>query len=68
MTPNDWIAISSFVTVCSAALALVIKQLEQSRCSHVSCLCMKCRRVVGEDSVPVSPRIENPPRTSPPPS
>lgn len=35
-----------FVTVCAAALALLIKQLEQSRCKNISCCCLKCDREV----------------------
>ena len=30
--------------VVAAALALIIKQLEQSRCSKINCLCVKCDR------------------------
>lgn len=49
MTPNDWIALSSFVTVSAAALALVIKQLESSRCSHITCCCLRCHREVSKE-------------------
>lgn len=35
-----------FVTVCAAALALIIKQLEASRCKKINCCCVKCDRDV----------------------
>jgi hypothetical protein len=40
----DWAAVGGFVTVCAAALALLIKQLEQSKCKKIKCCCFECDR------------------------
>ena len=48
MTVETIIAVSSLVTVSAAGLALIIKQLEQSRCTTINCLCFKCHRKVTE--------------------
>jgi len=50
MSVETIIAISSLVTVSAAGLALIIKQLEQSRCTSINCLCFKCRRRVKEEA------------------
>jgi hypothetical protein len=52
MTPEDWMALGSFLTVTSAALALIIKQLEQSRCTKLQFCCMKCDRTVPDQEDP----------------
>ena len=49
MSVETIIAISSLVTVSAAGLALIIKQLEQSRCTSINCLCFKCQRRVKEE-------------------
>jgi len=49
MTVETIIAISSLVTVSAAGLALIIKQLEQSRCTTINCLCFKCHRKVPKE-------------------
>lgn len=43
---NEWVALGGFVTICASALALVIKQVESSRCTDIDCGCMSCRRKV----------------------
>ena len=49
MKVEQWIAIGGFVTICASALALVIKQLEASRCSKIKmCGCIDCDRVPPE--------------------
>lgn len=46
MEVKEWIAIGGFITICASALALVIKQLEASRCSKIKmCGCIDCDRV-----------------------
>ncbi len=44
----DWAGLGSFVTVCAAALALVIKQLEQSRCKKIKMCCISCDRQLAD--------------------
>ena len=53
MSVETIIAISSLVTVSAAGLALIIKQLEQSRCTSINCLCFKCHRRIKEDPIDV---------------
>jgi len=51
MEVEQWIAIGGFVTICASALALVIKQLEASRCSKIKmCGCIDCDRVPPVDN------------------
>lgn len=47
----DWAEFGTFITVCAAALALLVKQLEQSRCSKIKCCGMECDREVPEPEV-----------------
>eukprot|EP01051_Picozoa_sp_SAG22_P001582 SAG22_NODE_63_length_23302_cov_17.506551_14_plen_59_part_00 len=44
MSPEEYAGLGGLITIVAAALALVIKQLEQSRCSKINCLCVKCDR------------------------
>ena len=60
MTEGEWIALGGFVTICASALALVIKQLESSRCTEIDACCLKCKRRVpdttdDDDGPPVLP-------------
>ncbi len=50
MKVEEWVAIGSFITICASALALIIKQIENSRCSKIKmCGCIDCDRVVIDD-------------------
>ena len=51
MTPEDWMALGSFLTVTSAAVALIIKQLEQSRCTKLRLCCFECDRKIDQISL-----------------
>ena len=52
MKVEEWVAIGGFITICASALALVIKQLEASRCSKIKmCGCIDCVRVPPPDDV-----------------
>tara|TARA_R100000654_G_scaffold58993_1_gene85726 strand:+ start:989 stop:1189 length:201 start_codon:yes stop_codon:yes gene_type:complete len=52
MKVEEWVAIGGFITICASALALVIKQLEASRCSKIKmCGCIDCDRVPPVDNV-----------------
>ena len=44
MKTEEYVALGGLVTICASALALVIKQIESSRCTDIDCLCMKCKR------------------------
>lgn len=46
MKESEWVAVGGFVTICASALALVLKQLEASRCSEIGCGCIRCKRQV----------------------
>ena len=50
MKIEEWVAIGGFVTICASALALVIKQIESSRCSEINCGCIHCKRKVIEEN------------------
>ena len=52
MSPEEYAGLGGLITIVAAALALVIKQLEQSRCSKINCLCVKCDRSPPEDEPP----------------
>jgi hypothetical protein len=45
----EWAELGGFVTVCAAALALIIKQLEQSRCKNIRCCGLECVREPPDD-------------------
>lgn len=45
-TESEWIAIGGFVTICASALALVIKQVESSKCTDINTPCCACKRKV----------------------
>tara|TARA_A100000171_G_C2138793_1_gene152755 strand:- start:2439 stop:2630 length:192 start_codon:yes stop_codon:yes gene_type:complete len=46
MKVEEWVALGGFISIVASALALVIKQLESSRCSKIKmCGCIDCDRV-----------------------
>jgi hypothetical protein len=49
MESDDWVALGGFVTICASALALVVKQLESSRCTEIDSCCIRCKRKVPTD-------------------
>lgn len=59
MTEGEWIALGGFVTICASALALVIKQLESSKCTEIDACCLKCKRRV-PDTVDDEPKLVRP--------
>eukprot|EP01051_Picozoa_sp_SAG22_P000233 SAG22_NODE_4_length_44774_cov_362.122149_54_plen_62_part_00 len=61
MSPEEYAGLGGLITIVSAALALVIKQLEQSRCSKINCLCVKCDRCPPEDEPYTEGNAENNP-------
>ena len=40
----DWLQLGAFISVVASSLALVIKQLENSRCTKINLCCLKCDR------------------------
>ena len=55
-TESEWIAIGGFVTICASALALVIKQVESSKCTDINTPCCACKRKVSDPTdVPDEP-------------
>lgn len=46
MKTDEYIALGGLITICASALALVIKQIEGSRCETIECPCVKCKRKV----------------------
>ena len=44
MKSEEYIALGGLITIIASALALVIKQIESSRCTDINCLCFKCSR------------------------
>ena len=52
MKTEEYIALGTLITVIASALALVIKQVEQSRCTHIKCCGMECDRRVVRDEEP----------------
>lgn len=62
MGPEQYAAIGGLVTICAAAFALIIKQLEQSRCSKIKllCGCIDCDRAPPVDPMPERAAEEQP--------
>ena len=57
MQTEEYIALGTLITVIASALALVIKQVEQSRCSRIRCCGIDCVRQPLQDPPP-DPRPE----------
>jgi len=41
MKTEEWVALGGFISIVASSCALIIRQIEQSRCSHIR-LCGKC--------------------------
>jgi hypothetical protein len=50
MKTEEYIAIGTLISVISGSLALVIKQLEQSRCTNIKCCGLACDRTPPPDA------------------
>ena len=42
----DWLQLGAFISVVASSCALIIKQLENSRCTKINLCCLKCDRHV----------------------
>ena len=54
MLTEEYVALGGLITIIAAALALIIKQLEASRCTNIRCCGLSCDHAVpgpagGED-------------------
>ena len=49
MKTEEYIALGGLITIIASALALIIKQIESSRCEDIDCCGIKCKRKVHED-------------------
>jgi len=49
MRTEEYIAIGTLISVVSGSLALIIKQLEQSRCTKIKCCGLACDRTPPPD-------------------
>jgi hypothetical protein len=52
METEEYIALGTLITVIASALALIIKQIESSRCTHIKCCGLDCDRVPPPDPDP----------------
>jgi len=62
---EEYIALGTLITVIASALALIIKQIESSKCTHIKCCGLDCDRNVPpakeEEDVDVeTPRLATP--------
>ena len=48
MKTEEYVALGGLITICASALALVIKQVESSRCTKIRCCGFTCDRKVGK--------------------
>ena len=56
METEEYVALGGLITIIASALALVIKQIESSRCTNIDCCGVKCqRRVDGPPEEPEEP-------------
>ena len=46
MKTEEYIAVGTLITVIASALALIIKQIESSKCTHIKCCGLDCDRNV----------------------
>ena len=49
MKTEEYVALGGLITIIASALALVIKQIESSRCTDIDCCGVKCKRRVQEE-------------------
>ena len=55
METEEYVALGGLITIIASALALVIKQIESSRCTNIDCCGVKCQRRVGDVEEPEEP-------------
>ena len=70
MKTEEYVALGGLITIIASALALIIKQLESSKCTDINCLCVKCKRKVklnAEESKEIQDNIKKELETEPEP-
>ena len=55
METEEYVALGGLITIIASALALVIKQIESSRCTNIDCCGVKSQRRVGDVEEPEEP-------------
>ena len=63
MKSEGYIAMGGLITICAFALALVIKQVESSRCTKIRCCGLTCDRKVDEGTKQIESIATVHPRT-----
>ena len=68
---EEYIALGTLITVIASALALIIKQIESSKCTHIKCCGLDCDRNVppATEDTPAdmeTPRLATPQITNAP--
>ena len=58
MKTEEYIALGGLITIISSALALIIKQLESSKCTEINCLCLSCKRKLKIKEIEPEPEPE----------
>lgn len=51
MKTEEWVALGGFISIVASSCALIIRQIEQSRCSHIRLCgkCIDCDRIIKDD-------------------
>lgn len=61
MKVEEWVALGGFISIVASSCALIIRQIEQSRCSHIKmCGCIDCDRIIQENEKNVNNQENNP--------
>ena len=58
MKTEEYVALGGLITIIASALALVIKQVESSRCGDIDCCGVKCKRNVEQQPEQEQPQQE----------
>lgn len=61
MKTEEYIALGGLITIIASALALIIKQLESSKCTEINCLCISCKRKIKEPEPVPDPDLDQAP-------
>ena len=62
---EEYIALGTLITVIASALALIIKQIESSKCTHIKCCGLDCDRNVPSAKEDASADVETPRSATP---
>ena len=62
---EEYIALGTLIIVIASAFALIIKQIESSKCAHIKCRGMDCDRNVPPAKEDASSDVETPRSATP---